>query len=70
MGIRKTLHYIREHEAEVDWSTVLRVVQSTKGERIGDNLIRYLRRTKSGRIYVLGAIDSNGDLRVINAKRE
>jgi len=42
---------------------VLRVVNSTKGERVGENLLRYLRATKSGRIYVLCGIDRKGDLR-------
>jgi len=70
VAIRKTLPYILEHEADVDWETVLQVIRSTKGKRMGSNLIRYLRKTKSGRIYVLCGIDKDGNLRVINAKRE
>jgi len=58
MRVRKTLHYIREREDEADWETCC---VSSIPQR--ENLLRYLRATKSGRIYVLCGIDRKGDLR-------
>ena len=68
MKIKKTYHYIVEHERDVPWDVVLEVIRTTKGKRVGPNLIRYIRRSKKREIYVLCGLDREGNLRVINAK--
>ena len=68
MRIKKTYHYITEHEKDVPWEIVLEVVRTTKGKRVGPNLIRYIRRSKRREIYILCGEGREGNLRVINAK--
>ncbi|MFQ6057805.1 MAG: hypothetical protein ACE5MB_02855 [Anaerolineae bacterium] len=46
MRIKKTYHYITEHEKDVPWEVVLEVIRTTKGKGVGPNLIRYIRRSK------------------------
>ena len=68
MRIKKTYHYIVEHEAEVPWDLVIEVIKTTKGRRVGANLLKFIRRSKRREVYVLCCEESTGDLKVINAK--
>lgn len=70
MRIEKTAHYIERHERDFPFELVKDIIRSTKGIRLGQNLIRFDRRTEKHIIYVLCSIDEKqGVLKVINAKR-
>lgn len=68
MKIKKTYHYITEHETEVPWDVVIEVINTTKGKRVSANLIKFIRRTKRREVYILCCEEPTGDLKVINAK--
>ncbi|MFH1561965.1 MAG: hypothetical protein ABIF11_00905 [Nitrospirota bacterium] len=68
MTIKKTYHYIVEHENEVPWDVVVEVILTTKGIPIDPNLIKFIRKSRKKEIYILCSKDINGNLKVINAK--
>lgn len=68
MEIRKTHHYIVEHEDEVPWETVQDVIKTTSAVRVGKDLLKFVRRSKKREVYILCAEDRQGNLKVINAK--
>jgi len=62
--IKKTEHYIAEHEREVPWHEVIEIILTTKNPRKkGDRI-----EIKNGRYYVLCELKDQV-LWVINAKR-
>lgn len=70
MRIEKTAHYREKHEREFPFELVKEIISSTRGKRLGQNLIRFDRRTEKHIIYVLCSVDEKqGVLKVINAKR-
>ena len=62
--IEKTLHYRKEHEEEVPWDLVLKIVFKTKRKMKSKNLIEF----KTSRYYVLAKLE-NKVLKIINAKK-
>ena len=71
MRIRKTRHYRIYHEDEVPWDRVLEVVFTTKRQKVGKGLVRFVRRTAREEIYILAGYDPvEQELRIINAKRK
>ena len=69
MEILKTRHYQDHHEDEAPWELVCEVIHTTKGHRVGRDLVEYLRRSSRRGVYVLCGNDPGSDTyRVINAK--
>jgi len=63
-NVEKTAHYRKEHESDVPWDTVLRMVFTTKRKRIGEHLYSFT--TKE--YYVLANLEGR-TLKIVNAKR-
>ncbi len=62
--IKKTQHYIENHEQEVPWSETIEVILTTKNKRKkGDKI-----EIETDRYYILCELKEN-TLYVINAKR-
>ncbi len=62
--IEKTRDYKRQHEHDVPWDTVLRVVFTTKRKRIGEHLYSFT----TEHYYILAKLEGR-TLKVINAER-
>ena len=70
MKIVKSRHYKLYHEGDFPWDEVVEVILTTKKQRIGKSLFRFVRRSKRREVYILARYDSEKDeLKVINAKR-
>ncbi len=57
MTIKKTYHYIVEHEYEVPWDIVVEVIRTTKGITVEPNMIKFIRKSKKREIYILCSKD-------------
>ncbi len=69
MRLVKTKHYQDYHEAECPIEIVAEVIHTTKGRRIGKDLIEFVRRSPRRGVYVLCGNKPGSDVyRVINAK--
>ncbi len=64
-SIEKTWHYIKEHEKEVPFSQVHRIVRTGRRKTYKNNIIRF----DTENFYVLGKME-DGVLKIINAKRK
>ncbi len=64
-SIRKTRHYIEEHESEVPWEKVVELIFTTKSPRRKGDVFEI----ENSKHYVLFSIEE-GILWVINAKRK
>lgn len=69
--IEKTKHYRRDHERDFPFEEVVKFVTTVKGKKIGENGIKFERKTKKKTTYVFCFIDRKKNLlKVVNAKKE
>ncbi|MFQ5975615.1 MAG: hypothetical protein ACE5J5_04800 [Candidatus Hydrothermarchaeales archaeon] len=68
--IEKTGHYRRDHEKQFPFDEVVRFVKTVKGKKIGENGIKFSKRTKNKEFYVFCLVDKKRNvLKVLNAKK-